>query len=947
MGQKELAIGRKNWYNGCIHDEKRDKTMKKYIVLMLTILLCCALCACEEGPGTTLPTSQPAQPTTPTTDPTEPTEHIHAFGEWTVVMEQTCTERGVEISLCACGEYESRAIAADGHSFSDWVVTKAASCAENGEEARACTCGETETREIEATGHVYSGEVTAPACTERGYTTYTCECGDSYVADYVDATGHSFGEWSVTKEANCTQKGEETSNCSCGETEIREMEATGHHYGDWAVTKAASCTENGEEARTCTCGETETREIEATGHVYSGEVTAPACTERGYTTYTCECGDSYVADYVDATGHSFGNWVVIKEATETETGEQIRRCDCGETETGIIPVIVHISGEWIVTKEATCTQKGEETRTCSCGETETREMEALGHDRDANHKCARCGNVGGTCGENLIWELENGVLTISGTGDMMDYDAVKNQAAWAWNGANTIVLEEGVTGIGKDAFVGCYNLKRINLPTTLTKIGTNAFCDNRSIDTYIADLVAWNNLSLGDYNSDPRGGGELYLNGGRIVHLVIPEGVTEIRAGAFSGCKSIISITIPDSVTNIGASAFSSCSGLTEVTLPSSVTCIGYNAFAQCGKLSRINIPNSIAEIQASAFRGCTSLKRIDIDDIAAWCGIQFGDAESNPLSGSTSGTLYCNGSAVTELVIPSGVTAIADYAFAYGSTMTSVVIPDAVTRIGVGAFMGCSGLTEVIIPQGVTAIESSTFSGCSSLTKIQIPDGVTTVSGSAFADCTSLTEISLPDSVTRMGAAFSGCTSLVRFVIPQGVTTIEDYTFKGCRNLTDLIIPSGLTEIKGGGRYFNGAFVDCTSLTNIYISDLVAWNNLTIGGYFSDPLVEGEKVLYLNGVPIVNLVIPEGIVTIREGAFKNCTNISSVTIPGSVKNINSTAFGRCTGLNTIVFQGDVIAIDANAFYQVVATAYYPAGNATWMEAVRQNYGGTITWVAA
>ncbi|MBQ3523160.1 MAG: leucine-rich repeat domain-containing protein [Clostridia bacterium] len=104
--------------------------------------------------------------------------------------------------------------------------------------------------------HKYNSVVSEPTCTEQGYTTYTCECGESYIDNYVDATGHS----------------------------------------------------------------------------YDSVVTPPTCTEKGYTTYTCECGDSYVDNYVDATGHTYGEWTVTKDATVDTEGEMERVCPCGEKE---------------------------------------------------------------------------------------------------------------------------------------------------------------------------------------------------------------------------------------------------------------------------------------------------------------------------------------------------------------------------------------------------------------------------------------------------------------------------------------------------------------------------------------------------------------------------------------------------------------------------------------
>ncbi len=126
---------------------------------------------------------------------------------------------------------------------------------------------------LEAIGahvHSYTAVVTPPTCTERGFTTHTCACGDRYVDGYVDALGHDWDEGKVTKEPTETATGEKTFTCKrCGATRTEELPKTPHV------------------------------------HSYTAVVTPPTCTERGYTTHTCACGDSYVDSYVNALGHNF------------------------------------------------------------------------------------------------------------------------------------------------------------------------------------------------------------------------------------------------------------------------------------------------------------------------------------------------------------------------------------------------------------------------------------------------------------------------------------------------------------------------------------------------------------------------------------------------------------------------------------------------------------------
>ena len=156
---------------------------------------------------------------------------------------------------------------------------------------------------VEAHEHSYTAVVTAPTCTEKGYTTHTCACGDSYVDTYTDALGHAWDGGTVTKEPTETETGTKTFTCTrCSETKTEVIPALSHE------------------------------------HSYKAVVTAPTCTEKGYTTHTCACGDSYVDTYVDALGHAWDNGTVTKPATATEAGIKTYTCTrCGETKTETIP----------------------------------------------------------------------------------------------------------------------------------------------------------------------------------------------------------------------------------------------------------------------------------------------------------------------------------------------------------------------------------------------------------------------------------------------------------------------------------------------------------------------------------------------------------------------------------------------------------------------------------
>ena len=151
--------------------------------------------------------------------------------------------------------------------------------------------------------HSYTAVVTPPTCTEKGYTTHTCACGDSYVDTYVDALGHAWDSGKVTKQPTATETGIRTFTCTrCGETKTETIPKLTHE------------------------------------HSYKAVVTAPTCTEKGYTTHTCSCGDSYVDTYVDALGHAWDSGKVTKQPTATETGVRTYTCTrCNATKTETIP----------------------------------------------------------------------------------------------------------------------------------------------------------------------------------------------------------------------------------------------------------------------------------------------------------------------------------------------------------------------------------------------------------------------------------------------------------------------------------------------------------------------------------------------------------------------------------------------------------------------------------
>ncbi len=203
-------------------------------------------------------------------------------------------------------------------------------------------------------------------------------------------------------------------------------------------------------------------------------------------------------------------------------------------------------------------------------------------------------------------------------------------------------------------------------------------------------------------------------------------------------------------------------------------------------------------------------------------------------------------------------------------------------------AFKNCTGLTAVNIPSSVSTISDQAFYGCSGLTSVTIPDGVTSIGNEAFEGCSNLATVVIGDDVKTIGNnAFEGCYALTEVTLGKRVETIGGWAFYYCNNLPSIAIPRSVTF------FGNRAFESCYRLTAVHITDLAAWCGVMAGGDCANPLYVAEH-LYLNGAEVKDLVIPDGVKTINNGAFENCQGLRAVTIPKSVTNIKNKAFRNC-----------------------------------------------------
>lgn len=219
-----------------------------------------------------------------------------------------------------------------------------------------------------------------------------------------------------------------------------------------------------------------------------------------------------------------------------------------------------------------------------------------------------------------------------------------------------------------------------------------------------------------------------------------------------------------------------------------------------------------------------------------------------------------------TEVVIPGRCTEIGENAFQSNWTIETVVIPKSVTKIGKRAFADSRLLKNIVIPDSVKEIGEGAFA-ITSLKSVKIPEGVTTIEDGLFSSCFALTSVTIPDSVVTIGdGAFYQCVLLENIVIPDGVTAIGKSTFKACSGLKSIKVADGNTIYDS--REGCNAIIEKATNTLIY----------------------GCK----------NTIIPNSVTKIGDGAFRECTKLTSITIPDTVKEIAYDAFWYCYDLKII-----------------------------------------------
>ncbi len=490
-------------------------------------------------------------------------------------------------------------------------------------------------------------------------------------------------------------------------------------------------------------------------------------------------------------------------------------------------------------------------------------------------------------------------------------------------GGHEGTVDLGITyAIGDSAFEGCTSLKYIDL-TALRNTGARAFANCTSL----AQAVLAENTKLSE---------EMFCGSGLASVDIYETNVVPVRA--FAECKDLVSAALHSSLNTVGDFAFANCPNLSSVTLPNGAFAFGEGVFSDCPELTEVifQAETRLSQASANVLKG-TNVSKFSADGSTLYAA--GGDGKLLVTKDGTTVVLAVpNVQDPAQALVLDGYTAIASGAFS-GTNVTEVDLRS-VTNIGSYAFAGCEALASVKLSPDISRIGAHAFEGCTALTSVNL-DKATAVDAYAFArtglkavtvaanavygegafleaaletvtvgakakfepdafqSCASLHTVNMPaEGGVHFGAGcFAHDTKLETIDLSKIDGIVESECFLDCTSLTE----ANLTNTTDIG---DNAFADCSSLRTVNIPVAVS-----IGEGAFSRATEGGR-----GAAFTEIVLPDSLRSLGEGAFLGCENLLSVTIPAGIGELPPFAFAYCLALEEVVLPDDVTRIGECAF---------------------------------
>ena len=534
----------------------------------------------------------------------------------------------------------------------------------------------------------------------------------------------------------------------------------------------------------------------------------------------------------------------------------------------------------------------------------------------------------GQCGEDVNWhitEVDNQkTLVISGLGDMYNFDNGQNRAPWLAEASTIakIIIEDGVTSIGENAFSYFTNLTEVTGMEDVIILGAGSFRECSKLQS-----------------------------------ITLPQGVEQIDHHAFTGCYRLNNVTFGEDLLKIGKDAFSYCiiqqldlpeglleigdsafygARITHIALPNSLTKIGSNAFSNT-RLTEVFIPSGVTQIGGGAFQTKTMTGIEVSEENQHYCsldGVLFDKSIETIISFPGAREGYYS--------FPETVNSISAYAFA-NSSISEVQISQGVSIIPGYAFLDC-GINEIVLPEGLKIIDGSAFTCCGLIEELELPNGLEEIYNQAFYQA-KIKKIIIPGSLGRIkGHIFWSIPELEEVVIGEGITELYSNSFRECSNLHSITIPSSIEKM--GYSSLEESFSYCENIQDVYYCDFtkkfksienidkqtnLIKDDVTLhiqaSGTIGDGItwkaegVSGDVTLTISGsgvIPdytdpkdapwydgkdeITHVVIEDGVTSVGRNSFFRYDKIRDVTLSGTVQDFGRDAFRACNALEAFVY---------------------------------------------